>query len=169
MSAPPMQFKWDGEVFRPKHPKLADKHFVIGETYVLEKRHDRSHASHSHFFAAVHEAWANLPEDVAERFPTEDHLRKYALVKAGFRDEHSIACSSKAEAQRVAAFVRPIDDYAVVVVNGAQVLCYTAKSQSYRAMGRAEFQRSKDAVLEILAAMIGNTKKALEQNAGKAA
>jgi hypothetical protein len=73
-----------------------------------------------------------------------------------------------AEAQRVAAFVKPLDDYAVIVVREALVSVYTAKSQRIRAMGKHDFQRSKDAVLEILAGLIGTTTKALT-NAGEAA
>ena len=160
--APPLMFWWDGEAMRPLRQRLADKHFTVGERYTLVEQHERSAASHAHFFALIAEAHANLPEDQAERFQTSEHLRKYALIKAGFRDERSIACSSKAEAQRVAAFVTPMDGYALVAVKDAVVVVYTAKSQSYRAMGKDDFQRSKEAVLEIVSAMIGVTPKQLE-------
>jgi len=122
----------------------------------------RSAVSHSHYFAAVNEAWRNLPEDMADDFPTSEHLRKWALVKSGFRDERSIACSSRAEALRIAAFVRPIDEFAIVVVREAVVTVYTAKSQSLRAMGKAEFQRSKDGVLDVLAKLIGTSTEDLK-------
>jgi hypothetical protein len=111
-------------------------------------------ASHRHFFAAVYDAWLNLPEKEAERFASADHLRKYALIRAGFRDERTLTCASKAEALRVAAFVKPMDDYAIVAVSEAVVRVYTAKSQNLRAMGRKVFAESKDAVLEVLAGMI---------------
>ena len=125
--------------------------------------------SHRYYFASVNEAHANLPEHLAERFATPDHLRKYALIKAGYRDERSIVATSKAEAQRVAAFVRPIDDYALVVVFEAVVTIYTAKSQSVRAMGKAEFRKSIDAVLDIVSAMVGTSPDELRENAGRAA
>ena len=89
------------------------------------------------------------------RFATEEHLRKYALVKAGYRDERAIVCASRAEARRIAAFIRPIDDYAIVTVSDAVVTQFTAKSQSAAAMGEAEFQASKAAVLGLLDEMIG--------------
>lgn len=171
MTPAPLPCIWDGEHFTPARPslaKLADQHFVVGETYPLEVREDRSGPSHRHFFAAVNEAWENLPEDIAERFPTADHLRKYALIKAGYRDERSIVCASKAEAQRLAAFVKPMDGFAVVVTQENMVIVFTAKSQSVRAMGKVEFQKSKDAVLDVLAAMIG-TSTAQLQRAGEAA
>jgi hypothetical protein len=150
-----LPFRWSGEVMTPLHPRRADAAFVIGEVYTLAEVQGRSAASHNHYFAALNDAWLNLPEDKAERFPTADHLRKWALIRAGYRDERSIVCASKAEAQRVAAFLKPMDDYAVVVVSEAVVTVYTAKSQSVKAMGKQDFQASKDAVLTVLAEMIG--------------
>lgn len=153
----PILFQWDGEAMVPRRPRIADKHFVVGQIYPLEVREDRSHVSHAHYFACIANAWQNLPEDLAERFRNPDALRKFALIKAGYRDERSIACASKAEAQRLAAFIEPMDSFAVVVVSEATVSVFTAKSQSMRAMGKVEFQKSKDAVLDVLAKMLGTT------------
>lgn len=157
MSAPPMAFDWDGEAMIPRHPRLADRHFVIGETYRLAVQEDRSSASHRHYFTAIAEAHANLSDAWAQRLPTPEHLRRYALIKAGIADSHTLVASSKAEAQRLAAFIRPVDEFAVVTVEGCTVTRYVAKSQSYRAMGKADFHASKDAVLSIVAVMIGVT------------
>ena len=110
-----------------------------------------------------------MPEYLAERFATAEHLRKHALIRAGFRDERTIVASSKAEAQRIAAFVRPFDEYAIVVAKEATVIVYTAKSQSLRAMGRKEFAESKNAVLDEIAAMAGVEADDLRRNAGTAA
>lgn len=165
----PLAFRWDGEAMRPLRPKLADAAFVIGQNYLLDETHQRSGASHSHYFASLNEAWKNLPDDAAQRFPTVDHLRKYALIMAGYRDERTIVASSKAEAQRLAAFVRPMDDHAVVIVRDAVVRVWTAKSQSMRAMGAKDFQDSKSAVLAIVSDMIGVAPASLEANAGRAA
>lgn len=162
-----MLFEWDGEAMvpRPGFAKRCDEMYTVGEIYRMEVREERSFISHRHFFASVHEAWLNLPEDLSERFATPDHLRKYALIKAGFRDERSFACGSKAEAVKLAAFLQPFDDYAVVVVRESTVISYTAKSQSMKAMGKADFQRSKDAVLAVCAEMIGVQPQALESRA----
>src|SRR5262245_27323138 len=123
----PLIFHWDGEsmVPDPRHQQACNKAFVVGERYPLVVHEQRSVASHRQYFASVNEAWANLPEDTAERFPTAEHLRKYALIKAGYRDERSVMCASKAEAQRVAAFIRPMDEFAIVVTNAALVTVYT--------------------------------------------
>lgn len=167
--APPMIFTWDGEHMVPRHGRIADRYFVIGETYELVEHHRRSLNSHNHYFASLSEAWKNLPEEAAERFPTVEHLRKFALIKAGYADSTSIVCGSKAEAQRVAAFVRPADEFSIITVSEATVTRYVAKSQSMRAMGKADFQKSKDAVLEIAAAMISVTPHQLAKEAGRAA
>lgn len=153
--APPMAFDWDGEVMRPRHPKLADRHFVIGETYTLTPHEHRSAVSHRHYFALIAEAHGSLTEAMALRLPTPEHLRKFALIKAGYCDTHSIVASSKAEAARLAAFIRPVDEFALVATDGATVTRYVAKSQSERAMGRKEFQASKDAVLQVISDMLG--------------
>lgn len=160
----PLHYTWDGESFAPlpRFARLADKQFVVGEQYRLEVCEERSRASHNFFFASISEAWKNLPDDLAERFQTPDHLRKFALIKSGYHDERSVVCASKAEAQRIAAFIKPIDDYAIVVVNEATVRFFTAKSQSMKAMGKKDFAASKTAVLDVVSAMIGVDTKALD-------
>ena len=153
----PIIFQWDGDAMRPvrSFTRLANDQFVVGQEYRLVQEAGRSKRSHDHFFASVEDAWQNLPERWDGRFPTADHMRKFALIRAGYRDERSIVASSKAEAQRVAAFVKPMDEFAVVVVSEAVVTVYTAKSQSLKAMGREAFQRSKSDVLDVLAKMVG--------------
>lgn len=153
----PFQAVYADGVLRPLqrfHNALAAE-FGEGEVVTLERREGRSRASHNAYFAQVEEAWSNIPEHMAERWATPDHLRRWALIKAGYRDERSIACASKAEALRVAAFVRPLDEYAVVVVREAVVTVLTAKSQSLKAMGKVDFQDSKTKVLDVLADLIG--------------
>lgn len=163
----PIYFAWDGEAMAPlpRFAKMADKKFVVGMNYPMVVHEERSRESHSHYFAALSEAWKNLPEEIADRFPTSEHLRKFALVKAGFADERSIVCSSKAEALRVAAFVKPMDDYAIVLARDTTVKVFTAQSQSMRAMGKKDFQASKQAVLDIVAGMIGVAPATLSANA----
>ena len=165
----PMAFTWDGEAMQPKRPLAADRQYVVGEVYLLAVVEERSWASHGHYFAALGEAWKNLPEELTEQFPTVKHMRKRALIKAGFRDEQSIVCASKSEALRVAAFIRPLDEYAFVLVRDNVVIHLTAKSQSLRAMDKETFQKSKQDVLEIVAGMVKVTREQLEKNAGASA
>lgn len=154
-SFPPLAFDWTGEVFVPVHPRRVDKFLTVGERYTIVQHFQRSSATHNHEFAWLHEAWMSLPEVMAERFATAEHLRKWALIRAGYSDSHTITCSSKAEALRVAAFIRPVDEFALVITNGPTVTRYTAKSQSRKAMGGEDFQRSKEAIMDVVAKMIG--------------
>lgn len=167
----PAIFDWDGEAMVPmkRFRQLCDKQFVVGEKYQLVVQEDRSSASHRQYFASLHEAWQNLPEDISEQFPTEEHLRKWALCKAGYADERSIVCASKAEAERVRAFIQPIDQYAIVVTSEATVKVFTAQSQSMRAMGKKAFQDSKQRVLEIVWGLIGISEQEAQKHVGKAA
>lgn len=156
-------FRWDGESMVPLRPKLADRDFVIGEAYHLEVVEERSAKSHRHYFASLNEAWQNLPDTALERLPTSEHLRKFALIKTGYHDSKSIVASSKAEAQRFAAFVRPAEEFCIITVEGATVTVFTAKSQSQKAMGKEMFQASKDAVLAYVSALIGVDRQELER------
>ena len=171
MSALPMPMQWDGETMRPvgRFAKTADREFVVGQVYRMAEIEERSAKTHANYFACLHDAWLNLPEDDHDRWPTEDHLRKFALIKVGYADERSIVCASKAEAQRVAAFIRPIDGFALVTVSECVVRIFTAQSQSMKSMGRDAFQKSKQAVLDYVAGLIGTSAEALAKNAGQAA
>jgi hypothetical protein len=153
---PPMLFEWTGEAMMPlrRFHNIANAEFTVGERYRLEAQEQRSLISHNHYFATLQQIWESLPENYGDRIPSAEHMRKWALIRCGFRDERSIVCASKAEAGRVAAFVKPMDDFAIVVVNEATVSVYTAKSQSMKAMGAKEFQRSKEAVLDYCQGML---------------
>ena len=152
-----LQYEGEGEFRAPTKywAREADKQFVIGEHYRLAEHHDRSTATHNHYFAAINEAWETLPDDMSAEYPTPEHLRKKMLVKAGYADERSIVCASKAEARRVAAFVKPMDDFCVVLVSEAVVRVYTAKSQSHKAMGKQAFAESKEKVLAAIDKLLG--------------
>lgn len=169
--APPIPCRWDGEAFVPigRGRRDADRYFVIGERYTLVEEKQRSAASHRHYFAALNEAWANLPEEIGGRFPSAEHLRKFALIMTGYRDERTLVASSRAEAKRLAGFVRPMDEYAVVTVEGSLVRVLTAKTQNMRAMDKATFQASKEATLAYIADLIGVEPAALERHSREAA
>jgi hypothetical protein len=158
MTEAPITMRWDGDAMVPASQfwaSRADKLWVVGEHYKIAEHHDRSGVSHRHFFAVVNEAWSNLPDRLLEEFPTAEVLRKKLLIRAGYADERSIVCASKAEAQRVAAFIKPMDDYAVVTVREAVVRVFTAQSQSVKAMGNRAFQESKTKVLDALDDLLG--------------
>jgi hypothetical protein len=164
MSAPVYLEYHGGGEFRAVSKNMAarcDKEFTARERYRMDVIEERSHATHAHYFAALNEAFKSLPDDIADEFPTVDALRKWALIRAGFCDRRSIVCSSNAEANRVKAFVKPMDEFALVMAEGPIVTVYTAKSQSMRAMDKQTFADSKTKVLEVVAGLIGVTGKEL--------
>lgn len=168
----PVRFLWEGDGFKPVspyHQRLADQYYTIGETYELIEHKERSQRTHNHYFAALHDAWSNLPEALLAEYPTAEHLRKKALIRKGFASERNVVCSSKAEAQRIAAFMRPIDEYAIIVASEAAVRVYTAESQSRKAMGAQRFQESKKAVLEFVDELLGTQSGTVSLQAGRAA
>lgn len=153
----PLRYEGDGEfrVMSNFWMARADKDFVVGETYKMVEHHDRSIASHNHYFAAVQNGFENLPDHMKGEYPTAEHLRKKALIRCGYRDERDIVLSSKAEAERVASFLRPMDEYAIVVPVNCVVRVWTAKTQKKSAMDAREFQQSKSDVLDFIDDLLG--------------
>lgn len=155
----PIRCVWTGLAYEPVNArflKVADEQHGVGEVVNLAPVEERSGGSHRHFFVSVNEAWQNLPEHLAGRYPTADSLRHAALCRAGYCDVETFVASSKAEALRLAAFLRSgVRDGVEVVVNGAAITRLTPHSQSMKAMGKETFEASKEAVLNTIAQMIG--------------
>jgi hypothetical protein len=153
----PILFRWNGDAMEPlpRFHNVCNAEFTVGEIYRMVVEAERSQISHNHYFATLADKWLSLPENLAFQFATPEHLRKHALILTGYRDEKSFVCSSKAEALRLAAFLKPIDEYAIISVAECAVIMWTAKSQSRKAMGGKLFQKSKSDVLDFVDAMLG--------------
>lgn len=158
-------FHWDatGAVMIPRHPGLARSRFVAGEEYLLADVESRSDGSHRHEFAWLREAWKTLPESLAEQYPTAEHLRKRALVDAGYYNETVLDVGSNAAALRTASYIKGLDEFAVVVVRGPLIVRREPKSQSKRAMGAKDFQASKTAIMQVIADLLGVTVEQLSK------
>jgi hypothetical protein len=172
MTDRPIIYAWDGESFTPANQhwaKEADRQYVVGERYALVRHEERSAATHRHAFAWLHEAWRQLPEKLAEQFPTSEHLRKKGLIECGYFHETMVDAGSQAAALRIAAFMRADDDFAHIVTRGPFVVKRVAKSQSHRAMNKKEFQESKTALMDWVSALVKIEPAVLIGNAGRAA
>jgi len=168
----PIIYEWTGETFKPlpHYAKRCDAELVVGERYRLEAVAERSRVSHNHQFAAIDEAWHQLPEHLLAAYPSPEHLRKHALIRAGYCLMQHHACATRAEALRTAELVRAREPYSIVESRGNVVTIYTARSQSRRAMpSRKEFEDSKQKALAWVANLIGVTLQELRDNAGRAA
>ncbi|MDP3869136.1 hypothetical protein [Phenylobacterium sp.] len=153
----PLLFTWDGEAMwpRPAFRKEADRQFTVGETYRLGELAQRSHETHAHQFAWLNEAWKTLPERLAAEFPTAGHLRKRALIETGFHRETILDVGTHEAAVQVATTLRSKDEFAWIVVRGHVVVMREARSQSKSAMKPEDFQKSKQAILEWVSALLG--------------
>lgn len=174
MKIEPVGFIWDGRSMIPldRYRALANRQFRPGKEYALIPHQGRSAKAHGTYFKCVEVCWQNLPEhwqrqrdSNMERFPTAEHLRKWALIMEGFADEHTMACDSEEKAREVAALCRSLDGYAVIRVSADVVIVWTAQSQDHHHMGHEDFQRSVDKVLGRLSDMLGISTDDLVQNA----
>jgi hypothetical protein len=151
-------FTWNGSVMVPARLQAAAKAYEPGRRYWLEEVSERSWISHQQQFAWIKEAWQNLPEALTDTFPSEEHLRKAALIATGWHRETIIDAGNRAAALRVAAYVEAEDEFADVVTRGPTVIVRKARSQrmhGHDRMDKAEFQRSKDDILGWIANLIG--------------
>jgi hypothetical protein len=131
---------FDGTGFAPSTPfhlRRARERFGAGELIAISAENERSMKSHRHYFAQ-----------------SSEHLRRYLLIRAGYSETTTYACESKAEAARLAAAIKPLDEFGVVAVRGNVVLRFAAKSQSVKRMGAKVFQESKDAVLSLAETLV---------------
>lgn len=148
----PLLYEGNG-LFRCLHPKRVK--LDVGAVHGWQMAEHRSKASHDHFFAIINEAWKNLPEDMGDDFPSPEHLRKWALIKAGFCSETRIACANNNEAMTLATKAKAMDKYSIVAIDGKAVTIWTADSQRRDAMGRQAFQEAKERALHIISNLLG--------------
>lgn len=159
MTTLPLMFAWDGEALVPAGQywaRKADEQFVVGQRYRMVEEAERSQASHNHEFAFLAEAWASLPDELLAQYPSAEHLRKKGLIAKGYCTMTQHACATVSEAERLeSAITKHVDTYAVVVRRRNVVTVYEAVSQSKRAMGAAQFQASKTALMEFVGDLLG--------------
>lgn len=148
----PMKYE-GGNIFRCLHPSRIK--VAVGDVHGWQMAEHRSKSSHDHFFAVINEAWKNIPEDMADDFPSPEHLRKWALIKAGFCSETRVVCANNGEAMTLATKAKAMDKYSVVSIDGKAVTIWTADSQRRDAMGRQTFQEAKERALHIISNLLG--------------
>lgn len=169
MNAPvTLRYEGDGE-FRAMSNYWAsqcDRAFVIGEMYRITEHYERSAKSHNHFFATIAGAHDTLPDEMRSEFPTAEHLRKKALIRKGYAEHRDHVCATEAAAQRLRAFIEPLDDYAVIEARDCVVRVHKAQSQSRKAMGAKAFQESKQAVLDYIDDLLGVDRGATAKSSG---
>jgi hypothetical protein len=175
-------FKWEDArgvmVPLPRFGNVCRRQYVDGEEYPLDVHMERSTASHNQYFAALTELYNSLPESVSiitvedvsmPRWPTSEHFRKWCLIKTGWYVEKNFACASAGHARNLAAFVRKVDEHAVITLRQDVVSVFEAKSQSRAAMGKEKFEASKRDVIDLATSLVGVTKTEAMRAASKPA
>lgn len=117
------------------------------------------------FFGVLRAMKLHWPENAEFQPESEEHLRKWALVKAGHRETTdipvewaedqpaltrlaSLAIESAIQAAGTFAFVRPDS-------NGGRVRVFKAKSIAFDKIGQAEFNKLNDEVEAVYQATTG--------------
>jgi hypothetical protein len=165
MTTFPLTYLGNGQfTTTPYHMKRLD--YGQGEIINVEEVQERSLKSHARYFAQLSSAWKSLPEHLADNFASADHLRKWALIKAGYRTEsHLTGFKTNAEAVATAAFIGKLDGFCICEVRDRTITVYQAESQSIRAMKKERFQRSVEDVERIVSNLIGADVTELEKAA----
>lgn len=160
-----------------RYVNVAKRQYHDREEYPMVPLEARSRKSHNAYFAQVNEAFDNLPEPLAPRWPTSEHMRKWLLIETGWFDEKEFEYegpTAKRDGRRLGTFIRAESEFARISIHAitdrkVKVIVRVAKSQSAAAMGKADFEASKKAVLEELEAMIGLARGDLKREAGRSA
>lgn len=155
---PEFEFDWDGTAMLPvtKDRRRCEEEFVPGRRYRLAPVEERSGKSHRHQFADIRHAWDMLPESLKHVFPTAERLRKHALCRTGYCAYVPCILPSREEALATVAKLRRLaevrdETFWLVTVEDRTIHQYFPMSQSYKAMGKKQFQESKDACLRWIA------------------
>lgn len=159
-------FTWtEDEVFVPvpRFKALCVRQYAIGETYALGPVDNVANSSRGGFMASVKEAWKSLPEE-DERFPSWEHLRKRALVAAGWCLHSQTVMDTPKDARNLAIQSRKLDEYAVIQVKGNVVDVYIAKSIAHGQITAEEWKVVKPRSLDWVAAQINVRRTELEHH-----
>lgn len=187
MSVHPVVFIWrdvdvtdeHGEVRRvkamvplPRYGNVASRQFAEGEEYPLVVLEERSRASHGAYFAQVNEYFDQLPEKIAARWPTADHLRYWVLIETGWYEETDFPCPDELFLKRLITHIRKNTPYARMSTipmekGGTRLIIRTAKSQSMAEMKKQAFEDSKKSVLDYLEHLTGIPVSTLKREAGR--
>lgn len=124
---------------------------------------------HRGYFAALKDAWMNLPEGEQERYPSPEHLRAWALVETGFCTETNYVMDDEKGARRLAADLRRMSPYSIIRLSGNVVRLFEPESQAVASANKERFGMQTRAVLDLVASMARTTPAELKKNAGRSA
>ena len=161
-------FTWKDEALRPfVLPSQIPHRWKSGDVVWLMEDAISGDKSRRHMFAWLRSAWSHLPEEYGDVYLTPEHLRKAALIAAGWCRETVVEAGTSRRADAIAAAMHGMDEFAIVFVRDEYVICRRAKSQAKAAMSADEFNASKRAIMEIIANMIGVAESEIGDQSGQ--
>ena len=135
--------------------ELLDRKLVIGECYRVSIYHERSETYHAKYFATIAEAWQHLPNPWDQMLPSPEHLRKYALIKAGWCDSVTLPLKSKSDAIAGVNAARFIDAYCVATATANVLTIFKARSQRKAFQDAHSFYETAVRVFDVIGGIIG--------------
>lgn len=144
---------------------MCERQFDLNGAYALGPVDGVGGTSRAPLFIESEKAWENLPEEDT-RFPSPEHIRHMALVKAGWAHHTQAIMDTPKDAKDHAKGLRKVAEYAVIVVKGCVVDCWIPKSIASGQITGAEWKVVKPKALDWIATLARTTRKELEENAG---
>lgn len=120
----------------------------------------RSSMDHRRFFGVIAALFHHWPEHHDFQPDDAEHLRKWLLVKAGYRTATfiPIECEStdtRMVVRSIEAAVRAADDHCFLRQHGSGVAVFKAKSISWDKLDQKQFNAVRNAVEEVIKAETG--------------
>lgn len=171
----PVQFIWTDEgVMKPlpRFKTLCDRQYAVGEEYALGPIDNIPSKSRAGFFVDLHNAWSTMQEG-DNRFPSETHLRKRALIAAGWATHTQTVLDTPKDAQKSKIMLNRVEEYALVTIGGCVVDVWIAKSIANGQITAEQWRVVKPKALAWIAEQANTTvedlqnfRKAQQQDAG---
>lgn len=126
---------------------------------VTAKGKPRSYDQHKRYFALIRAAFLHWPESKDRQFSSEEELRKWMQMRAGYREigaQIPIAGMSKERAMLLAeAAIRAAGSYAVPVIHGETLVVFRPKSIAFDKLSHIDACRLFDDVAAFIEDAIG--------------
>lgn len=120
--------------------------------YPMVPHEPRNMGWHRAYFAELKVMFDNLPDHIKKHFPTEAHLRSWALVHTHWCQSNHIACKDQESMMRLATYAREENGLAVIKLDEEKntVHIFTPRSQSVALMSKEDFEASSRDVLDLV-------------------
>lgn len=123
------------------------------------KARPRSPEQHRRFFALIKAAFHHWPEGHARQFTSQDELRKWLQMKAGWREVGAQIPLSGINPDKALflakAAIQAVESFAEPVFYKDSLVIFKPKSIAFDKMKQAEFNDLNDAVSQVIEAEIG--------------